>query len=333
MRTFLRRPRPLQAIQQRVDAWVLRRVRRSTEPVTVPRQRVYILPTRFGYGFGLLSFVMLLGSMNYTNSMGFALTFMLGALGLVAMHHTHANLAGVEVRGGGDAPVFAGDPARFELQLRANGRQPHFSVEAGWPRQVHSTPTDVTPEADARLSLTLPTHQRGWLEAPPFSIASTFPMGLFRAWTYLALTHRVLVYPAPTAAGGPPPPFTAPAHSGMQGDGRSGQDQFAGLRGYQRGDALNTIHWKSLPKLPQPVVKQFEDPRAPECWLRLQDTPGQDLEQRLSQLTRWVLDLEAQGSRYGLQLPDVEVPMGAGEHHLHRCLAALALHGRDGHTA
>lgn len=324
----LRRPRPLRALQARIDAWVLRRVRRQAGPVTVTRQRVYILPTGFGYAFGGLSFVMLLGSMNYTNSMGFALTFLMGALGLVAMHHTHANLAGVEVRGGHAAPVFAGETARFELVLRAPGRAPHYGIEAGWPRQPHGNPVDVGLDANATLTLQLPALRRGWLAAPAFSVASRFPLGMFRAWTYLSLAQRVLVYPAPAPAG-LPPPFRAPAGSGQSGDGRRGRDQFAGLRSYQRGDALNTIHWKSLPKLPQPMVKQFEDPRAPECQLHLDDAPGADLEQRLSQLARWVLDLDALGSRYGLNLPGVTLPMDQGEAHRHRCLQALALYGLD----
>ena len=326
----LRRPRPLQALQARIDAWVLARVKQQPGPVTIPRQRVYILPTRFGYGFALLALVMLLGSMNYTNSMGFALTFLIGALGLVGMHHTHANLAGVEVNAGGAAPVFAGEPARFELQLRQHGRRPHYSIAAAWSRATPGrplgTPVDVPLEGAVTLYLALPTERRGWHAAPIFSVASEFPLGLFHAWTLLGLQQRVLVYPTP-ATDDLPPPQHAPAQTGEAEAARSGQDRFAGLRGYQRGDTLNTIHWKSLPKLQQPVVKQFDDPQAPECWLTLDAAPDVDLEARLSRLTRWVLDLDARGTPYGLELPDRTVPLGTGEQHRHTCLRALALHG------
>ena len=37
-----------------IDRWILRRITPSTLPWTVNRRRVYILPTRFGVGFGLL---------------------------------------------------------------------------------------------------------------------------------------------------------------------------------------------------------------------------------------------------------------------------------------
>jgi hypothetical protein len=55
--------------------------------VTVLRPgRVYILPTGVGLVFALMTFAMLLGSMNYNNNLSFVLTFFLIGLGFVAMH-------------------------------------------------------------------------------------------------------------------------------------------------------------------------------------------------------------------------------------------------------
>src|SRR6202000_671127 len=102
---------PFKTMRRRIDRWIFTRLVRVPGPVLVSRRRVYILPTRFGYGFGLLLLVMLLGSMNYSNSMAFLLTFLMSGLGLVSMHHTHANLVDIQVRAGRVAPVFAGDTA------------------------------------------------------------------------------------------------------------------------------------------------------------------------------------------------------------------------------
>lgn len=324
----MRRLRPLQALDRQIERWTLRRIRRSNTPVTVLRNRIYILPTRFGVGFALLSFIMLLGSMNYSNSMGFALTFLLGALGLVCMHHTHANLAGLRVRPGHATAVFAGEPARFEVMLEQTGQRPRFSIVASWPRSVAEPAGEADVPLTGAVSVTLaqPTLRRGWHDAPVFSLASDFPLGLFRAWTLIELDQRVLVYPRPAAAG-ERPPLAAPNHEGEHHGSRTGQDRFAGLRSYQRGDALNTLHWKSLPKSRTPMVKQFEDPEAPECWLDLTQTSGVDLEARLALLTRWVIDLDHAGARYGLRLPGAAIPLGQGGDHRHQCLKALALHG------
>ena len=72
------------------------------------------------------------------------------------------------------------------------------------------------------------------------------------------------------------------------------------------------------------MSKQFEGGTHPTQWLDWRMTHG-DVEQRLSQLARWVLDAEEEGRPYGLRLPGNDIPAGQGELHQHRCLEALAL--------
>src|SRR3546814_7581828 len=59
------------------------------------------------------------------------------------------------------------------------------------------------------------------------------------------------------AVPGPVPPGSA-GQGSLEASNRVGQDEFSGLRSYQRGDTARAIHWKSLPKSPQPMVKQFQ---------------------------------------------------------------------------
>ncbi|HEY0341668.1 MAG TPA: hypothetical protein VGC34_12735, partial [Steroidobacteraceae bacterium] len=54
-----------------------------------------------------------------------------------------------------------------------------------------------------------------------------------------------------------------------------------------------------------------------------------DVEARLEQLTRWVVDAEDAGDRYGLELPGVHLAPDRGADHRHRCLAALAVYGLE----
>ncbi|MDR3416239.1 MAG: DUF58 domain-containing protein [Nevskia sp.] len=316
---------PFKAVRRRIDAWIFTRLRRVPGPVQVTRRRVYILPTRYGYGFGLLLFVMLLGSMNYSNSMAFALTFLLAGLGLVAMHHTHANLVDIEVRAGRAQDAFAGDVARFTLELENPARATRYALCAGWTDHSPAGATDLPPQQSAPLVLSLPAARRGWLPAPRFSVLTEFPLGLFHAWTWIELDMACLVYPKP-APRGERPPATA-GGSGLRAGQRSGQEEFAGLRSYQRGDAMRSIHWKSLAKLQTPQVKQFSETLEKEFWLDWAALPpAWDTERRLSQLTRWVLDAEAEGRVYGLRLPGFAQQPGRGDTHRYQCLKALALY-------
>lgn len=316
---------PFKAARRRIDAWIFTRLKRVPGPVVVSRRRVYILPTRYGYGFGLLLVVMLLGSMNYSNSMAFALTFLLAGLGLVAMHHTHANLVEIQVRTGRIQPTFAGDAARFVLELENPAPAARYALQAGWSDQVPLTGTDVPAGQGGTLTLNLPAPRRGWLPAPRFSVLTEFPLGLFHAWTWIELDMACLVYPKPARRGEGPPATSG--GTGPRAGMRHGQEEFAGLRSYQRGDAMRSIHWKSLPKLQTPQVKQFAETLEKELWLDWESLPpGWDAERRLSQLARWVLDAEAAGRSYGLRLPQFAQAPGNGELHRHECLKALALY-------
>ena len=48
-------------------------------------------------------------------------------------------------------------------------------------------------------------------------------------------------------------------------------------------------------------------------------------EERISRLTRWVIDAEIAGLRYGLHLPGLDIEPSAGPTHRADCLRALAL--------
>ena len=50
-----------------------------------------------------------------------------------------------------------------------------------------------------------------------------------------------------------------------------------------------------------------------------------DVERRLSQLSRWVIDAERENCLYGLRLPGVELAPSRGSAQFDRCLEALAL--------
>jgi len=315
---------PLRTLRARINDWTERRVAEPREVTVVARNRIYILPTRFGWGFAATAFVMLLGALNYSNSMAFALTFLLAGLGLVCMHHTHANLAQLRlISAQGDA-VFAGESAQLTLVLDNPARMARWSLVLGFRNLPPELPQDVPAAGRSTVRVNLPTRQRGWLRPGVVELSTEFPLGLFHAWTLFRPASRVLVYPSPAPPGSPPP--TAVSQSAPEGRVHAGNDEFAGLRPYQPGDTLRAIHWKSLPRTGRPMVKQFVDHREHSQWLDWEAAAG-DTEARLSQLTRWVIDAETAGLPYGLRLPNRAFGPSNGPAHREACLEALALFG------
>jgi uncharacterized protein (DUF58 family) len=74
------------------------------------------------------------------------------------------------------------------------------------------------------------------------------------------------------------------------------------------------------------MVKQFQETMDREFWLDWDELAELDVEARLSQLARWVLEAEGRHLSYGLRLPGTRIAPSRGPTHQHACLKALALH-------
>ena len=302
---------------------------RPVEPLpflVIPR-RIYILPTKQGLVFGLLLMGMLLGAMNYSLSMGFLFTFLLAGMLLSALFSTWRTLLGIAVEGIETEPGFAGERVGYVATLRLpEGRLCQGIFLAGSGEEGELTPVQ-TGLARARLSVA--ARQRGAQRLGPCRIYSEAPLGLFRAWALFAPEATALVWPKPAGKG-----FPLPSAAGSEDDQPSGSqrgtEDFDGLGTYQPGESPSRLVWKSLARLPAPLVKQFIAPQGGSLWLDWALLPGLETEVRLAHLARWILEADLRRLTYGLRLPGQRIAPGSGPVHRVRCLNALALHGVAG---
>jgi uncharacterized protein (DUF58 family) len=293
--------------------------------VVLVHRRVYIVPARLGWLFGVTLVILLIGSINYQLGLGFALTFLLGGLGLAGMVHTARNLARIGVSAGRAEPVFAGEPAQFRLHLDGRAGFDRPAILARHRGSGSQLVVDIPAHAIAEVVLEVPAARRGWLPLGRVLLETRFPLGLFRAWSYVEPEARCLVYPKPERS--PLPPALAESASGAQRSPATGNEDFSGLRMYQLSDSPRHVAWKAVARTDDMLTKQFTGEAAAELWLDWQLLPAAlDLEQRLSRLAGWVLAAERSGAHYGLRLPGVEIAPARGDSHAAACLQALALH-------
>lgn len=292
-------------------------------PVELTQRRVFILPTPGGIGMVLTILLLLLIAFVYNNNLAYLLGFVLASIFFVSILHTFKTLAGLVVQAGFVQPVFAGESAGFVITVTNPGHQPRMSLSV-------KLETEQVLRLDSHESKTLilyaATRKRGWQVIDTVTLASSYPLGIFRAWSPIRLDSKVLVYPKPS---GFPTPF--PVSGGQQLSGqrhldRSGRDDFNGIRTYQAGDPLRQIHWKAYAKGQGLLSKQYATQvSGTELWLEYEHTPGADVEERLSQLCRWVIDAENAGLRYGLLIPGHKLAPDRGPKHHAACLETLAL--------
>ena len=319
------------AVRRKSDKWLFQLRENEPGEVLLTRRRVFILPTGAGLGFGVLLLVLLIGATNYNLSLGFALTFALAVCAVVDMVLTYRNMVDLHLLPGRAQPVFAGEDAHFELTIVNRTARSRYAL---WVDFVQVTPAryvaDAMAGSNAPLLLSAPTLERGWLRAPRVRLSTRFPLGLFGAWSYWQPDARTLVYPFPED-GAPPLPMSGAASE--DGHGHAGHDDFAGVRSYQPGDPMRHMAWRQIARLDPElgghlVTKHFEGGAIEELVLDFDAIPRTiGIEQRLSRMTRWVLDAEHRALPYGFRMQGHDYAPAVGAAHQGACLRALALYG------
>ncbi|QWC91420.1 DUF58 domain-containing protein [Cupriavidus metallidurans] len=312
----------------RFSAWLRRKRAPVNGVVTLDRRHLYILPTRGGIGFSVLLATMLLTSLNYAISLGFALTFLLAGIGMGCMWMAYRNLLDLRVSAGPVTPAFVGECAVFALHVDNQDAAARIGIEARTPLSDASTETAAL-TLDGVSSGTLPVRlsaiRRGRLALPRVTLSSRFPFGLFRVWSYADLGLATIVYPAPEAS---PPPLPLHPQSDDADDGAASfaaDDGIDQLRRYRPGDPLHRIAWKHSARTGKWLTRSGHTPQQPSCWIDWNTLPpAMDTEARLSRLCAWVL-MAGEVSEIGLRLPGVEIKPGRGSAHVRACLEALAL--------
>ncbi len=298
----------------------------SVGDLRLTQRNVFVLPSRPGLLYAAILLAMLIGSINYSLSLGFMLTFLLGAVAVVAMLHTFRNLATLVLRPGRAEPVFAGQPAEFSLLLINAGRIERFALRLLAPGMAQPEVVDVAASAEQLVRIAVPTQRRGQMQIPRIRLWTEFPLGLWRVWTYWQPAMSVLVFPTPETPAVALPPATSLAGDGKGNGG--GEEDVAAVRPYQAGDSPRRIAWRAVARSGSDdlLTKQFEGGERGELWLDWQQLPPQlDVESKISRLARWVIDADACGAHWALRLPGLFIELDSGGAHRQRCLEALAL--------
>ncbi len=309
-------------VGDRAQRWARKRQGGDAHVTRLQSRRIYILPTGVGFVFALMTFAMLLGSMNYNNNLSFVLTFLLAGLGLVSMHQCQRNLVGLEMRFAGVDAVFAGQSARFRIAITNHSKNSRYNIQL-YADTASSEIKDLAPGDSKIFALAIPTERRGHIALQRFGIRTLFPFELFRSWAWLHMDLTGLVYPAP-AEHAPEPPPTQTAQGHRQHDAR-GEEDFAGLRKFHAGDSPRHVAWKAYARTGELLSKQFAGADTSSQWFDFDHVDEDELEKRLSVITRWIVDADRTYRDYGVRVPGAEFPPAHGETHRHLCLEALAL--------
>lgn len=314
-------------VSRRWSRWLNRRLP-ECERVVLSQRDIFIFLSWPGCCFLGFNLMIAVASFNFQNNLGLVLAFFLASMGFLSQYLTFRNCNGLVLSATAGPPVYAGEDAHFIVHVRGSDTREYQALQFGLDQgQLGKVPIqdscDVATGEESRVRLTLTTSKRGWLAIPRVYFCTWFPFGWLRCWSWPLLHARVLVYPRPIELA------TWPVMEG-EGDGdaphrQPGSEDFDEHKRYQIGDSSRQIDWKAYARERGLLTRHFVAQSGSEYTFRLQDLPVADREMQLSWLCSLLLQAEAGGMRYALQLPEFYSGVAQGDLHLATCLEALAL--------
>ncbi len=292
------------------------------------RRQLYMLPTKAGWMFSLIVFLLFLASVKFSHQATFLLTFLMCGFGLISSLHTQKNINNIRLEIKSAIAVYMHENAQFICNVTnpSNTKRHNIWIVCG---DFHKC-IDIEANTTQKVVITLKAQQRGLFKIPSISITSHFPIGILFGWSRaFQADASCIVYPQPKDI------LNEPESSFIQSDEgepntthnglHAGGEQIASLKAYQQGDRLRDIHWPSLAKSKQLVSKEYESNAEYKLVFNWHHVSSLTIENKLSQLAFWLLSAEKQHIDYQLSIPGHETIYSHGDNHLRQCLESIAL--------
>jgi uncharacterized protein (DUF58 family) len=277
-------------------------------------QRIYIYPNRFGFLFFAVFAVAIAIGATYQNNLVFLFGFLLISFLFVVILLTAKNLRHIEILSPSSDGQFPNLPGQFSATVANPSKIPRVDLHLAHDRKAKSHTLEVLmPGEERRVHWTSPPQKmRGVYRASRVRISTEGPFGLFYSWLWQRFELPYHVFPEPR--GTLPLPKTAGASD----------PEVIGLRPYVAGDRPSRIHWKTLAKTGALAVKDVETVSGDHLLLSDQSLLELETEERLSQLTKWILEAETTNEPYVVQWHDWVSGVGHGRDHMNTVLRRLA---------
>lgn len=314
-----------QWFRRRFQRWITHRIP-PQQKITLNQRNIFILPSVAGGYFIVFLLLLLVVAVNYQNTMAFAFVFFMASVFVVSILHTYLNLSGLCIEVVHSNNAFVGECVDIEVRFSSDHFRYHHGIHCYWGESFESFSL-ADHDKEYTGCFYLKASRRGQFTAPRLLIETYYPLGLLRAWTWLAPKASAVVYPLPIEH-----PWPADTASSAEDEGDSrvkmGGDDFYGFINYQAGHSLKRVYWPSFAK-GQPLQTQYFTESSHRQYQLNWDAFTGDLEQRLSYLCYWILQLSEKNQSFSVSLPNQQFGPDSGQKYRQTLLYALAVFGEQ----
>lgn len=306
---------------------VSRTVSRPEKRKLVPKGKIRVWPTPYGWGLMFLMIWVPFTAVGTANNFLFIVFIMLIGLAFVSHRLGKNNVRCVALERRFPDEIFAATPFVVKyfvsttrcpsgaLTLRFMEQPPLEGAERG-TAFFRVSPNESTAKGELAI---LP--RRGFQSVGPGVLSSSFPFGLTTYSRQCGMAERVLVFPQIM-----PVDMEIPVWIGSSGRGFEQVGPFGTvpdhLREYVPGDAYKRIEWKKTAQTGTLMSKVLSDEEALEIIIRL---PGNASELAISRAASLVVHFSNAGTPITLAGPGLSVGPGRGPLFMRHLLTLLAL--------
>jgi uncharacterized protein (DUF58 family) len=291
--------------------------------------KIYIVPSRFGllYFSGTIAMMIIAGT--YSNNLVFLLSFILFSIGISAMFFTNSNLKQLiledyEIQNQFAKEDFIVSMNFFSLKTSDSFNiQVSLEIETKWNKieKLTQTVLFVKNSISSNHLLKFKLDRRGKYKVRRVKLSSTYPLGLFTAWTWIKDERDFYVYPN---CFGSYPFETKISQSDSYQKTKRGGDDFWETKDYVYGDSIKRIDWKNYAKSETLKVKVF-DANASEAYVVSFDPKNSsDIEMEISAIAQLIRTAFSDRVPLELRMPIAQIQNASSSDGFHQALKILS---------
>lgn len=221
--------------------------------------------------------------------------FFVFALAFVASPVGINNFTGLSLTLEESDRLFANTDSKVYLALQNDNTYSSYALKLSCMEEEHFVPL-LAPHEKEIIPLSFQPKSRGELQIAPCHIESLFPFATVRFMLYLPSLDTKPVYPEPKG-------ITLEAFLRRQRGDFGEESDFEGIISYTESAPMSKIHWPSIAK-GESAIKKFKHEIPLEELIFDFYEAGENDEARLSQLTLWIMECEAQQLPFQIIMPN-----------------------------
>lgn len=292
--------------------WLKKRFR-FEQSKKIGQRDILIFIYQQGFLYLVLILITFIAGINYANNLILGFCFLISAILCISFYITFKQLHGLEIDIITDEVGQVGHSILFKIYLNqpySYSRYLSISIDSE-TQHIHID------QKQSECVIQIQVDQRGQYNYPDIHIASVYPFGLVRAWTYIF--HGRHAWIAPQAKINPNTSFSNAFVLDQE------KDEFKELRSFQVGDSLQSVSWKQAARGQGLYIKVFEEHQQDRCVdIHYHHMPSVEHEEKLKYMMGVVEQCEQLQISFKLVLPHAELNQGFGAEHIKQAKILLA---------